>query len=77
MGWMGTGMAAEILKVEIIQGVPKKWTFCICSICKELRNGFLNHFFLLKTETHMYILNTEPFLDDIRGLRYIQKKTWF
>ena len=60
-----------------IQGVPKKWTFCICSISKELRNGFLNNFFLLKTDTHMYILNTEPFLDDIRGLRYIQNKTWF
>ena len=60
-----------------LQGVPKKWTFCICSISKEPRNGFLNHFFLLKAEIHMYILNTEQFLCDIRGLRYIQNKIWF
>ena len=39
--------------VKAKRASPKKWTFCICSISKELRNGFLNHFFLLKTETHM------------------------
>ena len=38
---------------EILQGVPKKWTFCICLISQEPRNGFLNPFFLLKTEIHM------------------------
>ena len=53
----------------------KKLTFCICSISKEPRFRFLNHFFLLKTDIH--ILNMEPFLCDIRGLRYIQNKIWF
>ena len=32
-------------------------------------------FFLLKTEIHIKMLNTEPFLGDIRGLRYFQTKT--
>ena len=34
-------------------------------------------FFLLKTEIHMYILNTEPFLCDLRWLRYLQNKLRF
>ena len=40
-------------------------------------NRFLNRFFLLKTEIHMKILNTEPILCDFRGLRYLQNKTGF
>ena len=55
----------------------KKLTFCIFQISQELRNGFLNRFFLLKTEIHVKILNTEPFLCDIRGLRYLQNKIGF
>ena len=34
-------------------------------------------FFLLKTEIQMQFLNTEPFLCDIRGLRYLQNKIGF
>ena len=55
----------------------KKLTFCIFWISQELRNGFLNRFFLLKTEIHVKTLNTEPFLCDIRGLRYLQNKIGF
>ena len=36
-----------------------------------------NCFFLLKTEIHMQILNTKPFLCDIRGPRYLQNKMRF
>ena len=34
-------------------------------------------FFLLKTEIHIKILNTEPILCDFRGLRYLQNKKGF
>ena len=34
-------------------------------------------FFLLKTEIHRRILNTKPFLCDIRGPRYLQNKIQF
>ena len=44
---------------------------------QEPRNRFLNRFFLLKTEIHIKILNTEPILYDFRGLRYFQNKTAF
>ena len=43
-------------------------------ISREPRNKFLNCFFLLKTEIHLKILNTEPILCDIRALRYLQTK---
>ena len=34
-------------------------------------------FFLLKTEINTQILNTKPFMCDIRGPRYSQYKIWF
>ena len=36
--------------------------------------GISNHFFLLKTEIHMQILNTKPFLYDLMGPRYLRNK---
>ena len=49
----------------------------VCWISQQPRNKFTNRFFLLKTEIHMKILNTEPFLCKFRGLRYLQNKMWF
>ena len=49
----------------------------VCLISPKLRNRFLNSFFLLKTEIHVQILNTEPVLCFFRGLRYLQNKTQF
>ena len=60
--------------IFFLQGVSKKCKNRICLISREPRNRFLNRFFLLKTEIHMKILNTEPILCDIRGLRYLQTK---
>ena len=34
-------------------------------------------FFLLKTEIHTQILNTEPFIYKFRGLRYLRNKIGF
>ena len=39
--------------------------------------GFSYHFFLLKTNIHMQILNTKPFLYNFRGLRNLQNKIGF
>ena len=55
----------------------KNATMFVCLISPEPMNRFLNRFFLLKTEIHMKILNTEPILCDFRGLRYLQNKTGF
>ena len=49
----------------------------VCLISPEPMSRFLNRFFLLKTEIHMKILNTEPILCDFRGLRYLQNKMEF
>ena len=54
-----------------IQGVPKKMRLGVCLISQQRSIGFLNHFFLLKTEIHMQILNTKPFLCDIRGAFFV------
>ena len=51
---------------------------CITKIvvtCKPC-NGITNCFSLLKTEIHLWMLNTEPFLCHIRGLRYSKNKIW-
>ena len=39
--------------------------------------GIPNRYFLLKTDIHMKISNTEPILRYFRGLRYLQNKTRF
>ena len=65
----------------MIQGVSKKSPEFSCitriAITWWACNGFTSRFFLLKAEIHTQILNTEPFLSYIRGLRYLQNKTWF
>ena len=55
----------------------KNATMFVCLISPEPMSRFLNRFFLLKTEIHMKILNTEPIFYDFRGLRYLQNKTAF
>ena len=61
-----------------IQGVPKKNSqFMFCLIYQESKNKITNRFFPLKIEIHAQILNTEPFLCDLRGLRYKQNKIGF
>ena len=47
-----------------LQGVPKKIRLGFCLISRQPMIGFSNRFFLLKTEIHTVILNTEPFLYD-------------
>ena len=56
-------------------GRPKKnYYFTFCLIFHEPNNKIANRFFLLKTEIHMHILNTKPFLYDSRGLRCLRYK---
>ena len=73
-----SGIFRVYLKYIDIQGVSKKTPefFCITRIvvtCKPC-NGNTNCFSLLKTEIHLWMLNTEPFLCHIRGLRYLKTK---
>ena len=56
------------------QVVPKRIRLGFCLLYPQPNTWFSNCFFLLKTEIHMYILNTEPFLCDKRGLRYMRNK---
>ena len=74
-------MIKKILKIKIIkiikiQGVSKKMGQCL--FCKFLSNQVSDFQILfLKTEIHMQILNTQPFLCDIRGPGYLQNKMRF
>ena len=52
----------------------KKYKVFILQISWQPSIGFSNSFFLLKTEIHMQILNTNPFLCDFRGPGYLQNK---
>ena len=49
----------------------------VCLISPKPINKFANRFYLLKTEIHMEILNTESILCYFRGLRYLQNKSRF
>ena len=49
----------------------------MCFISQEPRNNFQTCFFLPKTEIHMKILNTEPFLCYLRGLTNLKNKMEF
>ena len=49
----------------------------VCWISPKPINRFLNRFFLLKTEIHMKISNTEPIFCYFMGLRYLQNKMRF
>ena len=60
-----------------VQGVPKKIRLGFCLISWQPSIGFSNHFFLLKTEIHTQILNTKPFLCDIKRPKYLQNKMGF
>ena len=55
----------------------KNGTVFILHITWQPSIGFSNSFFLLKTEIHMQILNTKPFLYNFRGLRNLQNKIGF
>ena len=46
----------------------------VCLISPKPMNKFPNRFYLLKTEIHMEILNTESILCYFRGLRYLKKQ---
>ena len=59
-------------------GRPKKnYYFTFCLIFQTPNNKTTNRFFFLKTEIHTQILNTKPFLYDIRGLRCLRYKMGF
>ena len=66
------------ISVSKLQGDSKKtqeFSLIIrTAVAYELCHGITNPFFLLKTEIHMQILNTEPFLCLFRGLRYLTNK---
>ena len=57
--------------------LQKNGTVFILQISWQPSIGFSNRFFLLKTEIHMQILNTKPFLCNFRGLRNLQNKIGF
>ena len=65
-------MKIAATNVVYIQGVSKKmdllYLLNILGTKKRISKRF---FLLLKTEIHIKILNTEPILCDIRGLRYL------
>ena len=60
-----------------LQGVPKKMRLSVCFLSQQPSIGFLNSFFLLKTEILTQILNTKPFLYNFRGPRYLRNKMRF
>ena len=61
----------------VLQGVPKKMRLGLCLISRQPSVGFSNSFFLQKTKVQTQILNTKPFLCDLRGPRYLQNKMGF
>ena len=63
--------------LNYLQGVPKKMRLGFCLISRQPNIGFSNRFFLLETEIHTPILNTKPFLYDLRRPRYLQNKMGF
>ena len=61
-----------------LPGVLKKnIALYISQISQQPSIGFSNSFFPLKTEIHMQILYTKPFLCDLRGPGYLQNKMRF
>ena len=58
-----------------IQGVPKKIRQGFCLISRQPSIGFSNRFFLLKTDIHTQILNTNHFCAILAG-RDIYKTKW-
>ena len=73
--------ACEQYVCGYLQGVSKKTQefSCITRIIVtcELFHRIINRFFLLKTEVHTQILNTELFLCNFRASRYQQNKMGF
>ena len=71
-GWVLDCMRLMLIstQVEVVVEVGVELGNSICLIFLEPRNRLLNCFFLLKTQIHMKILNTEPYLCNIKGLRY-------
>ena len=64
---------APFLHLEkfVVGGWVGGWVVCEVDFSVKLRPKLNNKpFFLLKIEIHAQILNTEPFLCDLRGLRY-------
>ena len=62
---------------KTIQGVPIKMRLGFCLISRQPNIGFSNRFFLLKTEIHTLMLNTQTFVSDFWGLRYLLNKMGF
>ena len=60
-----------------LQGVPKKMRLLFCLISRQPNIRFSNCFFLLKTEIHTLVLNTQTFLSNFWGLRYLRNKMGF
>ena len=62
---------------KVTTGRLKKMSHLVLLISWQPSIGFSNCFFLLKNEIHTKILNTKPFLCDIKGPRNLQNKKWF
>ena len=68
----------SLKKKKLSTGCLKKnVTMFVCFIFPKPINPFLNNFFPLKTEIHMFIFNIEPVLCYFRELKYLQNKTGF
>ena len=57
-----------------LQGVPKKMRLGFCLISQQPNIRFSNRFFLLKTEIHTLVLNTQTFLSNVWEPRYLKNK---
>ena len=63
-----------LVLIFYIQGVPKRIRLGFCLVSQQPSIGFSNSFFHLKADIHTEILNTNPFLYNIRGPRYLQNE---
>ena len=77
-GWAKNLSVGTFRWINFHTGCPKKnYHFTFCLVILEPKNRITNRFYLLKIEINAQILNTEPFLCDLRGLRYQQNKIGF
>ena len=67
----------SLLKTVDTECLKENGTVFIFEISRQPSIGFSNSFFLLKTEIHMQILYTKPFMCDLRGPGYLENKMWF
>ena len=69
--------ACDWLRLRMLPSWSTRYPFTFCLIFQKPKNRITNRFFLLKTEIYTQILNTKPFLFDIRGPKYLQNKIGF